>query len=189
MAIIKEIKEGKVNQSVVHTFEQLNPTGMQTSAKMFADFFHSQMVQLKNRQATEWSNLDKQYIIFLNSFKNQFEINLEYLRDVNFEEAKDKMKSSLSELLVFGPDSFSMELSHEKNIFYSFNKGKYSFFITHSIDNLELDDDEVIISVFIEKTKQPSFSGSLDQGIEFMKGYLTIPYENISSLSEYELSY
>ena len=111
------------------------------------------------------SNSDRKFIHFEKSFKNQFELLSAYFENLTFQEANEKLSSSLISLLNINPDAISMELTRDKSIFYTLKKKDYTFFIQHFLNEIEEDEDEAILTVFKDDNKLPSYAGSLLQTI------------------------
>lgn len=111
---------------------------------------------------------DVEFVHFEIDFKNQFAKLSEYLHEIDEVFALDKMRSSLSELQYFQPDVLSMELSYEKNIFYTLKKGKHTAFFSVSLEKDIEREDEAFVSIFEDKATLPNFSGSLEETINHM---------------------
>lgn len=69
----------------------------------------------------------------------------------------------LLKMLKFKPDAFSIELTHENEIFYTIKKGEYTFFVSNFLNKEDRDkEDEAAISIFKNKKQLPSLFSSLD---------------------------
>ena len=114
--------------------------------------------------------LDKNFIRFAISLKEQHHRKKEFFEGIEYSLIDNLMKRSLVEILSFNPDRLTLELSTEKILFYTLFKDKFTCFISHFIitNPNDPDDHEVIISLFKNKIKQPSFSGLLNEGISFL---------------------
>ena len=170
------INEVNTNNAIVwrmgRNYTNTGSTGsnMYAFAKDESPFFHSKQIGPNNPyQGTvsnvSISNSDKKFILFKNSFKSQFDSLLAFFSELDFEEANEKLSSSLSSLLDTNPDAISMELTHEQSIFYTVKKDDYTFFLQHFLNEIDEDADEAILTVFKGNDKLPSYAGSLSQTI------------------------
>jgi|SRR6185437_12454792 len=169
------INEFNSNQQVVWIAK--NYTGSGSTGLLrdnFSDdeivFFHSKQPGFRENYPGTYnsiliSNSDRKLIHFEKSFKNQFELLSAYFQNLNFQEANEKLSSSLISLLNINPDVISMELTRDKSIFYTLKKQDYTFFIQHFLNEIEDDEDEAILTVFKDDNKLPSYAGSLLQTI------------------------
>ncbi len=125
------------------------------------------------------SNSDKKFIELEDSFNKQLDNIKEFWNDVNLNNAKRQFAKSSSELLQLRPLAFSMELTSEKSVFYVFSKKNYLFFIQHFLDIEDPADDEMIITIYKDNAKLPSYAGSLSLSIGHIKSL--IRYSSSSS--------
>jgi len=111
------------------------------------------------------NNLDKQYVTFENSFKEQFETLIQHFGSIDYNDAKLRFSASLSVLLNLNPELITMELTSEGSVFYTLRKQEFTFFLQYFLYDTEDDQDEALLSVYKGQKKQPSFGGSLDETI------------------------
>ena len=120
----------------------------------------------KSRNFSQNSNIE--FVHFEIDFKNQFKKLSEFYNGINGAYALDKMRTSLSELLYFQPDVLSMELSYERNIFYTLKKARHTAFFSVSLESDGDKEDEAFVSIFEDKVSLPNFSGSIEETINHM---------------------
>ncbi len=134
--------------------------------------------------------IDKQFVQFEGVFKSQFE-NLSHLYGgLDFNLAKQKFAESISSLLELCPDAISMELTHERSIFYTIKKDDYTFFLQHFFEHQDEDEDEAIVTIFRGVNKLPSFAGTLGDTILEISSYILLPANTTNiELPEYEFSF
>ncbi len=118
------------------------------------------------------SKTNKQYINFQTSFDKQSYKLKEFWDAVDYAQVKKKFSKSSSILLELNPDVFSMELTTEGSVFYVFRKIDYSFFIQHFLDVHDIDDDEMIITMYRSNIKLPSYAGTLNSALAQIKNVL-----------------
>lgn len=171
-----DIQEVKTKHAIVWKINTSQSSGLSfyDNEAYRQTFFHTLSISNSGYESTQRDYFDKRFISFELSLRKQYEALSEHLEDVDFIAVKDKMKESLTELLNFKADAFSMELSSEKNIFYTFIKDDYSIFLTHSFTNdIDEDDDEAIISIFKGNNKISSCSGTIKEVICLLEEYIS----------------
>jgi len=170
------INEFNTHQQIVWSLKENNigsgSTGLllDNFSKEGVVFFHSMQPGFNENYFGTFnsvliSNSDRKFINFKKSFKKQFESMSVYFSGLTFEEANEKLSFSLGSLLNTNPDVISMELTHEKSIFYTVKKKDYTFFIQHFLNEIGEEEDETILTIFKGDNKLPSYAGSLLQTI------------------------
>lgn len=135
------------------------------------------------------SNTDRKFINFKKSFKVQFDSLFPQRSNLAFEEANEKLTSSLSSLLNINPDIISMELTREQSVFYTVKKNEYTLFFQHFLNDIEEDEDEAILTAFKKNDKLPSYAGSLSQTISEFYSLLNPVSDLKLELELHELSF
>ena len=122
----------------------------------------------------KFSETNKKYISISKSFKKQFESLQAYYKDINYAEASNKLSQSLNALLFFQPSSLTMELSIEKSIIYTMKKNGYTFFMHYFFYDIDVDDDEIILSAFKGSQKLPSYAGTFIEAMNEINAILNL---------------
>ena len=141
------------------------------------------------KKETSVNNSDRDYIKFEKQFEKQFELISEYFENISYEKIKSNFSLSLSELLRFKPNNFSLEMTIEKSVYYTLIKNDYLIFIHHYLDIQDAEDDEVIVTGFKNNDKLPSFAGNLAEAIRSLSNILYPTNEVKLWRPRYELSY
>lgn len=134
-----------------------------------------------------WSN--KLFIKLSNVIKAQYELYTDYYVDIHLDEIMNISAPILSELILLNPDAFSLELTNEESIFYTFKKDDYSFYFQHYFET-EADGFNASMVSFKGDKKLESTSGNIVDLIDKVKCSLTYSTpHNINSSLFNELSY
>ncbi|MBC7388709.1 MAG: hypothetical protein H7329_05835 [Opitutaceae bacterium] len=118
------------------------------------------MITVKYYSASEMFENDKEFVRINREFKIQFSEKSELFPGLNFQDAHEKMKTSLSEVLNFSPEKISLQLTHEGSLFYTFLKDGAKFYIQHYLTTAD-NEDEAFLNIFYSDQKNENFAGEL----------------------------
>ena len=107
-------------------------------------------------------NETNKLFIKLNKILNDQFINIsEYYNNISLGEIKSITSSIINKLISLSPDAFSLELTNEESIFYTFKKDDYSFYIQHYFET-EDDGFNATLVTFKGENKIDSINGDIN---------------------------
>ncbi len=104
----------------------------------------------------------KKFVRYVQKFIKEFSEAKDNLQNITLEDAKQKLEESLSELIVFNFDAFSLEVTSDATIFYSLKKDNLSFYIDHYLD-LNEESEEMILTIFEGDEVVTNIAGSIPE--------------------------
>lgn len=165
-----KVKKHSFEERITEKSRNIIPTGygaLKFPDGNLDDFFHSKYIIYKytNYQTTvniEKNSTVKQVIKYKDIFLSELNRLSHYYADIDKKRANNFLSKSLNFLLDLNPDQFTLELTTDKSIFYTFKKDDFTFFISHFLDVLDEDDDEIAYALFKNNTKEPSYAGDFE---------------------------
>jgi hypothetical protein len=145
----------------------------------------------KESERTELGLSNSKYVQFELDITKQYNSLSECFDGVNLAFVKAKMKESLTELLIFKPETIAMELSADRNIFYTLIKNEFTVFVTCVLDpEADTNDDDYIVTPYKDNQRLPMITGSITSIVSELKRFLqaeTFLYANNQELEYDEL--
>ena len=127
------------------------------------DFFYRlQSYPLLNESNTKYLKLGVE-------FEKEIKLKKESFENISIQEERKKFNEITSTFLDFNPDKFSFELTYEGGVFFTLKKGSFSFYIQYFFETDSDESEEVLLSVFKDKTKLPSYAGNIAEIVSEMK--------------------
>ena len=105
------------------------------------------------------------FIKLSNILNVQYKNFAEYYNNFSLGEIKSITSSIISELISLSPDAFSLELTNEESIFYTFKKYDYSFYIQQYFETEDDGFNATLVS-FKGDNKIDSINGNINSIIE-----------------------
>ena len=118
------------------------------------------MSSVKYSSAVEMFDNNKEFVRISREFIVQFPGKSEWFHDLSLNDAHQKMKNSLSEILNLNPEKISLQLTHEGSLFYTFLKDGAKFYMQHYLTT-DKDEDEAFLNIFYSEEKNENFAGEL----------------------------
>jgi predicted HTH domain antitoxin len=127
------------------------------NSKTGVDFCNNSLAQV----GTQHNKTNKMFIKLSKILNEQYKIFAEYYNNISLVEIKSVTSSVISELIALSPDAFSLELTNEESIFYTFKKEDYSFYI-HQYFETEDDGFNATLISFKGADKIDSINGDIN---------------------------
>jgi len=120
------------------------------------------------------------------SFSEQYKAISAFYKNISLGDILSITSGIISELISLSPDSFSLELTNEESIFYTFKKGDYSFYLEQYFET-EDDGFNATLVCYKGDNKMDSLNGNISNLLFSMeeKIYNTIPHSlNLTLFNE-----
>jgi preprotein translocase subunit YajC len=135
---------------------------------------------------TQHNETNKMFLKFTNLLSEQYKAISAFYDNISLGDIISITSGIISELISLSPDSFSLELTNEESIFYTFKKGDYSFYIQQYFETEE-DGFNATLVCYKGDNKMDSLNGNIRNLLFSMeqKIYNTIPHNlNLTLLNE-----
>jgi hypothetical protein len=121
---------------------------------------------------THHNETNKMFIKLSNILNLQYKNFAEYYNNISLGEIKSITSSIISELISLSPDAFSLELTNEESIFYTFKKDDYSFYIQQYFETEDDGFNATLVS-FKGDNKIDSINGNINSIIESIESKIS----------------
>lgn len=121
---------------------------------------------------TQHNETNKLFIKLSNLLNLQYNHFAEFYNNISLAEIKSITSGILSELLSLSPDAFSLELTSEESVFYTFKKDAYSFYIQHYFET-EDDGFNATLVTFKGDSKVESINGNINSILDSLKSKIS----------------
>lgn len=151
-------------------------------SKIGEDFFRPTLAQV----GTQHNETNKMFIKFSNILADQYKAYSEFYKNISLGEIKSITSSIISELISLSPNAFSLELTNEESIFYTFKKDDFSFYIQQYFET-EDDGFNASLVTFKGENKVDSINGNINDLLASIEQKFsnTIPHNlNLALLNE-----
>ncbi len=166
-------------------FYKIDLTDSFFKSKIGEDFCRTSLEQV----GTQHNETNKMFIKFSNLLTEQFKAFSEYYKGISLGEIKSITSNIISELISLSPDAFSLELTNEESIFYTFKKDDYSFYIQQYFE-IEDDGFNATLVTFKGDKKIDSINGNVNSIlVSIEQKYSSKIHHNLNLALFNELSY
>jgi hypothetical protein len=110
---------------------------------------------------TQHNETNKMFIKLNKTLDDQYNNFSEYYNNISLAEIKSITSNIISELISLSPDAFSLELTNEESIFYTFKKDSYSFYIQQYFETEDDGFNATLVS-FKDDNKIDSINGDIN---------------------------
>ncbi len=143
-------------------------------SKIGEDFCRPPLSQV----GTQHRKTNKMFIKFSNHLDDQYNALSDFYSNISLNEIKSITSNIISELISLSPDAFSLELTHEESIFYTFKKEDFSFYIQQYFET-EDDGFNATLVTFKGDKKVDSLNGNINNLIPSIEEKFsnTIPHK------------
>lgn len=127
------------------------------------DFYDCVKLSRKRVDSSEvFREIDRKIISLDKEFNKQYEKCNEIYSKEDYYDYRDKFSKLTLEMLKMNPEKLSIELTNEKSAFFTAIKGDITLFFEQYLEELEDDnEDEALVSVYVNKESKEGYSGSL----------------------------
>lgn len=186
----------KAAQENVWSFNYNNRSSYSTGSTLFSisdlkeSFFNSKIgVEFSNPSdvniGTQHNVTNKLFIKLDKVLSVQYKHFAEYYNNISLNEIKSITSGIISELISLSPDAFSLELTNEESIFYTFKKDDFSFYIQQFFETEDDGFNATLVS-FKGDNKINSINGNINiilSSIESKISNNTSPNLNLAILN------
>lgn len=127
---------------------------------------------------TQYNEIDKKFIKFSSIIANQYQTFSEFYSDISLNKIKSITSEIISKLLSLSPDAFSLELTNDESIFYTFKKDNYSFYIQQFFE-IEDDGFNATLVTFKGDIKDNSKNGNIAEHLLYIEQIFSNTTANI----------
>jgi len=138
------------------------------------NFMHAKVPVIQNNpikagiKRSMYLHQTKNYIVLLQEFERQTQI------FPNYQDRKEEFSSVVSSLFDLSPNNLSFSLTNDDSVFFIFKKGGFEIHFNYYLecDETDLEEEQVIFTLYEQGVKKPSFSGTLPEAIEQLENIL-----------------
>jgi hypothetical protein len=159
----------KVRINTLPSYDLSGSTGflVMKSTSKTDTFFKSKVIKESvlfdsNQLGTLHNRSNKSYIKYTNLITRQFNDLSDYYDGISLDLIKSETRGVISNLISLDPDAFSLELTGDRSIFYTFKKNDFSFYIQQFFETEE-DGFNATLVLFKGDEKIDNITGNIEE--------------------------